>query len=83
MYDVVILTDYRYENPKKINWYTQQVLTEDKILKKSLEKKGLKVCKKNWNTKDFDWAKTKYAIFRSTWDYFDRFNEFFKWGSFW
>jgi glutathione synthase/RimK-type ligase-like ATP-grasp enzyme len=79
MYDVVILTDYRYENPKKINWYTQQVLTEDKILKKSLEKKGLKVCKKNWNTKDFDWAKTKYAIFRSTWDYFDRFNEFFKW----
>ena len=79
MYDVVILTDYRYENPKKINWYTQQVLTEDKILKESLEKKGLKVCKKNWNTKDFDWAKTKYAIFRSTWDYFDRFNEFFKW----
>ena len=79
MYDVVILTDYRYENPKKINWFTQQVLTEDKILKKSLEKKGLKVCKKNWNTKDFDWAKTKYAIFRSTWDYFDRFNEFFKW----
>jgi glutathione synthase/RimK-type ligase-like ATP-grasp enzyme len=79
MYDVVILTDYRYENPKKINWYTQQVLTEDKILKESLKKKGLKVCKKNWNTKDFDWAKTKYAIFRSTWDYFDRFNEFFKW----
>ena len=79
MYDVVILTDYRYENPKEINWYTQQVLIEDKILKKSLEKKGLKVCKKNWNTKDFDWAKTKYAIFRSTWDYFDRFNEFFKW----
>lgn len=79
MYDVVILTDYRYDNPKEINWYTQQVLTEDKILQESLERKGLKVCKKNWNSNDFNWAKTKYAIFRSTWDYFDRFNEFFKW----
>ena len=79
MYDVVILTDYRFENPKEINWYTNQVLTEDNILQESLERKGLKVCKKNWNANDFNWAKTKYAIFRSTWDYFDRFNEFFKW----
>ena len=31
MYDVVILTDHRYENPKKIDWYIQQVLTEDKL----------------------------------------------------
>ena len=27
----------------------------------------------------FDWKQTKYAIFRTTWDYFDRFEEFFSW----
>ena len=79
MYDVVILTDYRYEKPKKIDWYIQQVLTEDDILQEALEKEGLTVCKKNWNSKDFNWKNTKHAIFRSTWDYFDRFDDFFKW----
>ena len=48
MYDVVILTDYRYENPKETNWYIQQVLTEDQLLQEELEKKGLKICKKDW-----------------------------------
>jgi len=33
MHDVVILTDNRYENPKSIDWYVQQVLTEDNLLK--------------------------------------------------
>ncbi len=46
MYDVVILTDYRYENPKDTNWYIQQVLKEDQLLQEELEKKGLKICKK-------------------------------------
>ena len=31
MNDVVILTDHRYENPKTIDWYIQQVLTEDNL----------------------------------------------------
>lgn len=79
MYDIVILTEERYENPKKIDWYIQQVLTEDQILKSALEKKGLRVIRKNWADKKFDWSKTKYAIFRTTWDYFDKFDEFFKW----
>ena len=79
MYDVVILTDYRYENPKDTNWYIQQVLTEDQLLQEELEKKGLKICKKDWNSTNFNWRNTKHAIFRSTWDYFDRFNDFFAW----
>ena len=43
MNDVVILTDHRYENPKEIDWYIQQVLTEDNLLKKELELLGLNV----------------------------------------
>tara|TARA_B100000902_G_scaffold72396_2_gene77730 strand:+ start:7875 stop:8831 length:957 start_codon:yes stop_codon:yes gene_type:complete len=79
MYDIVILTDNRYINPKNIDWYTEQVLLEDKILQDSLENIGLVVCRKDWADKKFNWAHTKCAIFRSTWDYFERFEEFFAW----
>ena len=79
MYDVVILTDYRYVDPKKIDWYTEQVLLEDQLLQTALENKGLKVIKKDWADSEFDWTTTKHAIFRTTWDYFERFNEFFSW----
>ena len=78
-YDIVILTDSRYENPEKTNWYIDQVLLEDGLVQKALKATGLKVIRKDWACKDFDWTKTKYAIFRTTWDYFDRFEEFFTW----
>ena len=79
MYDVIILTDNRFINPKKTNWYINQVILEDKILESALKKKGLRVTKKDWADKYFDWKTTKYAIFRTTWDYFERFEEFFIW----
>ena len=79
MFDVVILTDNRYVNPTTTNWYIDQVLLEDQLLQTALEDKGLKVCKKDWADKHFDWTTTKYAIFRTTWDYFERFDEFFIW----
>ena len=79
MIDIVILTDHRYINPERAVWYTQQVLDEDGLLKTALENKGLKVCKKDWADTEFDWTSTKYAIFRTTWDYFEHFDEFFKW----
>ena len=79
MYDVVILTDKRYEDPKSIDWYVQQVLTEDQLLILELEKLGLRVIKKAWDSSSFNWSATKFAIFRSTWDYFDKFKVFKKW----
>ena len=79
IYDIVILTDCRYENPDKTDWYIKQILLEDGLVQSALEKKGLKVIRKSWDAKDFDWTQSRYAIFRSTWDYFDRFGEFFSW----
>lgn len=78
-FDIVILTDSRYINPEKTNWYIDQVLLEDQILQTALEEEGLSVCKKDWADKKFNWENTKYAIFSTTWDYFERFDEFFKW----
>ena len=42
MFDVIILTGYRYVNPEKTVWYIDQVLLEDKLLQTALEKKGKK-----------------------------------------
>ena len=62
MYDVVILTESRYLNPKKTNWYIDQVLLEDNILLKELEKCNLKVIKKDWSDNKFDWKKDKSKV---------------------
>ena len=78
-YDIVILTDSRYENPTESDWYIDQVILEDELVKKALEQKGLKVIKKAWDATNFDWSECNYAIFRTTWDYFERFEDFFKW----
>ncbi|MDG1426541.1 MAG: hypothetical protein P8P82_03935, partial [Flavobacteriales bacterium] len=59
--------------------YIDQVILEDKLLQVEIEKKNLRVCKKNWADREFDWRTTKYVIFRTTWDYFERFDEFFLW----
>jgi len=57
----------------------QNVLDEDNLVKNALEKTGLRVDRLSWDDNNFDWSTTKYVIFRTTWDYFDRFNEFSKW----
>ena len=75
MYDIVILTDNRYVNPTNTNWYINQVLIEDQLLAKYLLKEGLSVCRKDWADPNFDFSTCKFAIFRTTWDYFERFDE--------
>ena len=79
MYDIVILTEKRYDQVCTRNWYIDQVVMEDRIIWDCLQKKGFNVVRKPWNTIDFDWKKTKFALFRSTWDYFDRYDDFLKW----
>ncbi|MDG1780443.1 MAG: hypothetical protein P8H59_05815 [Flavobacteriales bacterium] len=78
-FDVTILTESRYVNPVNPDWYDEQVLTEDRLVMTALEKNGLKVQRKDWADPDVDWSKTKTVLFRSTWDYFNRFEEFSKW----
>ena len=79
MYDVVVLTDERYVNPKKRNDYINNVLTEDQLVIDALEGVGLKTQKVAWSDASFDWSKTKLALFRTTWDYAERFTRFSDW----
>lgn len=79
MVDVTLLTDARYVNPVNPDWYKQNILEDDRLVREALERKGLTVARTHWDNPDYDWTKTKLAVFRTTWDYFDRYAEFSKW----
>ncbi|MFN3841305.1 MAG: RimK family alpha-L-glutamate ligase [Cyclobacteriaceae bacterium] len=79
MTDITLLTDLRYVNPTEINWYKQNILDDDNLVRAALEKYGLTVKRTNWDNPEYDWTQTRYAVFRTTWDYFDRFTEFSSW----
>ncbi len=78
-FDVVVLTDSRYVNPLETNAYISNVLREDELVINALERKDLSVIKKDWNDPNFNWNTTRSVLFRSTWDYFDNFEQFKKW----
>jgi len=78
-YDIVILTEDRYDNIEPKDSNETNILLEDSIIQKSLEKLGLNVLRTSWSNPNFDWSTTKAALFSTTWDYFDRFPEFSKW----
>ena len=80
-YDLIVLTDDRYEQPTECDWQTLQVLYEDEMLINVLRKTGLKVKKLSWSNPDFDWKDTRSVLFRSTWDYYYRIEEFIKWSN--
>lgn len=79
LYDVVILTDAEHAYPNKINEYTKNVLVEDGLVLNALGKIGLKAIRLSWDNPNFDWSSTKAVLFRTTWDYFYRFQEFSNW----
>ncbi len=79
LYDIVILTEQRYLNPTHIDTYIQNVLDEDQFIQTALEKRNLTVLRLSWDDPSFDWKQTRSVLFRTTWDYFDRFTEFSSW----
>jgi glutathione synthase/RimK-type ligase-like ATP-grasp enzyme len=78
-YDIVLLTDSRYVSHENPDWYVQNIFEEDELVTRALESRGLRIWRTNWDNPDFDWSLTRYVLFRSTWDYFDRYSEFSKW----
>jgi glutathione synthase/RimK-type ligase-like ATP-grasp enzyme len=78
-YDIVLLTDSRYVSQDDPDWYIQNIFDDERPVIRALEERGLRVWRTNWDNPDFDWTRTRYILFRSTWDYFDRFPEFSIW----
>ncbi|MEM6642444.1 MAG: hypothetical protein AAF616_05665 [Bacteroidota bacterium] len=79
MYDVALLTDDRFIVPTQASIYISNVCTEDQLLMEALERQGLSVIRVSWSDARFDWEQARYALFRSTWDYAERFTQFKNW----
>jgi glutathione synthase/RimK-type ligase-like ATP-grasp enzyme len=78
-YDITILTESRYVNPGFTSPYIRNVLQEDQLVQEALEKRGLRVHRTHWDQEEMQWSDTRFVLFRSTWDYFNRFPEFDVW----
>lgn len=79
LFDCVVLTDKRYIENSTNDVYIQNVHQEDAFVVNALKAEGLNVTRLAWDDAHFDWNTTKCIIFRTTWDYFDRFSEFSIW----
>ncbi len=77
-YDCIILTDSRYLQDST-DVYKHNVYKEDDYVVQALKDLGLNTERLAWDDPNFDWSSTKSVVFRTTWDYFDRFDEFSKW----
>lgn len=77
--DICILTEQRYVDNDSADPYVQNILNEDMLVRTELEKGGLRVERRSWDDPHADWSQTAFILFRSTWDYFERFPEFSAW----
>lgn len=79
VFDVVVLTDAKLLALDEQDWYSRQVHQEDGLVLSALQQQGLKATRLNWDDQSFDWSQTRSVLFRTTWDYFDRYGEFAPW----
>ncbi|MCA1803543.1 MAG: hypothetical protein LC662_13930 [Rhodothermaceae bacterium] len=79
--DIALLTDHRYaaKTASRDDWYLGNILRDDGLLQKALEERGLTSVRVDWASPDVDWSKFRCAVFRTTWDYFERISEFTAW----
>ena len=75
-FDITILTDSTHLGILQRTPHMEGIIQEDQLIQSALEQRGLKVRRINWDHSELDWSDTRYIMFRSTWDYFDRFPEF-------
>jgi glutathione synthase/RimK-type ligase-like ATP-grasp enzyme len=78
---IALLTDSRYTAPRAAegDWYLANILREDELLTAALGELGFRTERIDWAQGDVDWSRYAAAVFRTTWDYFDRFDEFQSW----
>ena len=79
--DVALLTDARYVAPAAPpgDEYFGNILADDALLQDALGRLGLSSERVDWADPAVDWTRFRCAVFRTTWDYFDRIDEFRAW----
>lgn len=79
--DVALLTEQRYTAAvaPEGDWYLGNILRDDQLLQAALANRGLSSVRVDWANPDVDWSRFRCAVFRTTWDYFERRQEFTEW----
>ncbi len=79
--DIALLTDHRYiaARADKDDWYLANILRDDALLQEALADLGISSVRVDWANADIDWSAFSCAVFRTTWDYFERISEFLSW----
>ncbi len=79
--DIALLTSHRYlaSQAREGDWYLDNILHDDRLLQLALQQLGLSSQRVDWADPSEDWSRFRCAVFRTTWDYFDRFAEFNAW----
>ncbi len=79
--DVALLTERRYTAAVAAegDWYLDNILRDDQLLQSALARHGITSVRIDWASSDVDWSQFRCAVFRTTWDYFERRHEFTAW----
>ncbi len=78
---IALLTDHRYtaKQAREDDWYLGNILKDDHLLMQALEKRGIASQRLDWADPKVDWATFDAIVFRTTWDYYERIDEFSAW----
>ena len=83
MMDILVLTERRYEGDGSLSnmpkEYVDNVLREDGLVVDALTRAGLPAKRVAWCNESVRWDACAAALFRTTWDYFDRWEAFSAW----
>lgn len=79
--DIALLTDGRFTAAEAgpDDWYLRNILHDDGLLQAAMGELGLTSVRLDWADPSVDWSLFRCAVFRSTWDYFERYAEFTAW----
>ncbi|MGL4421507.1 MAG: hypothetical protein ACRCZF_12630, partial [Gemmataceae bacterium] len=79
--EIALLTDHRYAAPAADagDWYFGNILADDHLLQDALIRRGRTSVRVDWADPKVDWGQFRCALFRTTWDYFERYAEFTAW----
>lgn len=78
---IALLTERRYIGRPVVagEWYYGNILQDDGLLQSALLDRGIYGVRVDWSDPQVDWDAFDAAVFRTTWDYFDRFDRFQVW----
>ncbi len=79
--DIALVSERRFvgREPAADDWYLRNILHDDRLLADALAARGLRTQRVDWSDAGVDWSSFRLAVFRTTWDYFERFPEFTAW----